>query len=158
MPGRLIVGFTQAGAVREIVRRPDAPALLRAGALTPDQLAYAHGAPLWADVDDLGQRGTAGSLRRQLDRAMRMQVGPPRAVAARGLGLFVVEQSPRLLRMAQEMTLASLESLRVAADFGGPRGLSRNAASYIEGWPYEEFRRAVAARGRAEGLLRSAGR
>jgi len=150
LPGDLLVGFVARGPSRELAGRPDAADLLRAGALTPDQLAYAHGAPLWVDPGQ-GLERVRRALVRRIEARMRHQAGPPRAVVARDMGLFVVEQSRRPLEMARAISAASLESLLVAADFGGPRGIGRKAAAYIEGWEYEVFRRRVAT-GEAPGV------
>jgi rhamnose utilization protein RhaD (predicted bifunctional aldolase and dehydrogenase) len=142
----VVVSFSDEGAVAEFVCRSDAPKLLRAGALTPDQLAYAHGVPLWVK-SGLTEEQVCRLLADKLTAAMRTQSGAPRAVAVQNVGLFVMESNGELLDMATMITTASIDSLLVAADFGGPRGISRPVAAFIEGWDYERFRRQVASKG-----------
>ncbi len=144
--GDLTVEFAGDGIAREMAANPKAPEMLAAGALTPDQLAYAHGAPIWLDTK-LDAAAMEKSLGDSLAEQMKMRSGPPRAILARDTGLFVAETSPKMAKMIAEVAISGLEILDVCSRFGGPHVIPAKDAAFIEGWVYEEARRRVAERG-----------
>lgn len=147
MPGQnLAVEAATRGIAMEMACNPKSPELLAVGALTPDQLAYAHGAPIWLEADagaDEMERGLAECLAKQMEH----RSSPPRSVLAKNLGLLVVETSQRLAGMVSDVMISALEILDITSYFGGPRPIPEEAAAFIEGWVYEEHRRKVAENG-----------
>lgn len=134
------VRLARTDAIMTLARRDDAAGLLAVGCLTPDHVVYAHGAPLWL-AEVAGEEEIEASLAPQLESVLERQGEPPRTVLVRDLGLLVVDPSPPFLDMTAAATAAALESLLIADAFGGVRGLTPEAAEYIENWEVERFRR-----------------
>jgi len=138
-----VVRLSRAPAALAVAARDDAAALLAAGPLTPDQVVYAHGAPLWLE-ETHSEAVVEKSLAAQLQTTLAHQTSVPRTILLRNLGLVVADTTPSSAAMAEETTVAALESLLIATAFGGPRGLTPAAADYIENWEVERFRRSLA--------------
>jgi len=117
--------------------RRDAPALVSVPALSPDELVYANGPPLWLEPRDADS--LTGKLKGQTARGQ-----PPAAsFLVPEVGLFVAG-TEKSIPTIQEVVTASLLARAAAADLGGAKPLTRPQRDFIIHWEAESFRREIA--------------
>ena len=127
------------------------------GPLTPDQIVYCKSFPLWLDP---APGEPANVLVERLRQAVADHIArakfPPKAVLVAGVGLFGVGDD---WAAAQTVALVYRDAIKVMAGakrLGGIEYMSRRDSEFIENWEVENYRRSVAAAGRAAG--RAAGK
>jgi NAD(P)-dependent dehydrogenase (short-subunit alcohol dehydrogenase family)/rhamnose utilization protein RhaD (predicted bifunctional aldolase and dehydrogenase) len=121
------------GTVATFLARPDAPRLLAAGSLSPDELLHLNGAPLWLKQWDSEQ------ISRKLLRQIADGRKPARAFITKSLGLFVAGPV-KMLPAAEQIAVASLFIRSRAAGLGGLRCLSHSEQNFINESEAETFR------------------
>ncbi len=116
--------------------RADAKRLASLPALTPDEMVYVGGSPLWVD------RPEAAAIARRI--ASRLAAGDkaPSGFLAPGVGLLVAG-TERTIPAIREVITASLTVRAAAASFGGPKPLTAGQRQAIAEWEGESFRRKV---------------
>jgi NAD(P)-dependent dehydrogenase (short-subunit alcohol dehydrogenase family)/rhamnose utilization protein RhaD (predicted bifunctional aldolase and dehydrogenase) len=120
-----------------LMARPDAKRLAAAAALTPDELVYANGSPLWLDRPD------APAVQAKLERLMARGEKPATSFLVKGLGLFIAG-SQKALGSMKDVVTASLLVRAYAQSFGGPHPLSKRQRDFILNWESESFRKKIA--------------
>ena len=124
-------------SIAAFLARRDAKRLASAAALTPDELVYAGGSPLWVEDPD------PAAIEQALDRRLAAGDKPPSAFLLRGLGLLAAG-SPQTIPVIRDVTTASLLVRAHASAFGGPSPLTRRQREFILNWEAEAFRQKVA--------------
>jgi NAD(P)-dependent dehydrogenase (short-subunit alcohol dehydrogenase family)/rhamnose utilization protein RhaD (predicted bifunctional aldolase and dehydrogenase) len=146
-----LVRFDCEGPVQAFLRLPGAKELSQVSALMPDQVVYCRDHAVWVDLPpqlDGLHAAVTGALRHA-----EAGIDTPLCVLIPRLGLFSAAATPKLLDAVSTTMKAILETLSVAAHFGGPRGLDGPALEFLHGWEVERFRRTlVAGEGRQEDL------
>ncbi len=141
--GPAVVRFDCGETTADFLRMPEAEELASVPPLTPDQVVYCRDNPLWVarteDPDELTER-----LTRSLSAA-EDGTRTPLCILIEGLGLLCAAPNAKLLDTVQAMMVAALETLRVAAHFGGPRSLHAESIEWMRTWEVERFRHQVAA-------------
>ena len=117
--------------------RPDAKQLTSAAALTPDELVYANGSPLWLDTCN------AATVQSRLEKLIARGGKPAASFLVKGLGLFIAG-APRALGSIKDVVTASLLVRGHAQSFGGVSPLSKRQREFILDWEAESFRKKVA--------------
>jgi len=135
------VRFGCGEAVSRFLARPDVQELIRGNPLTPDQVVYCGGMPLWLDSAAL-QEDAAEAVGNVVVAATEGSKAPS-CLLARGVGLFAAAPNAGRLAAAFAMMEATLETLSAASCFGGPRGISDAAVQYIRNWEAERYRQSV---------------
>jgi NAD(P)-dependent dehydrogenase (short-subunit alcohol dehydrogenase family)/rhamnose utilization protein RhaD (predicted bifunctional aldolase and dehydrogenase) len=125
------------GDIAAFLARDDAKALVSSPALTPDELVYTGGPPLWLERPDV--KAIAGKLRRQAERDGKA----PSTFLVPGLGLLATG-AEKSIAIAREVVGASLAIRSAAASFGGVNPLTATQRRFIAEWEGESFRRQVA--------------
>ncbi|MHC4480932.1 MAG: SDR family NAD(P)-dependent oxidoreductase, partial [Planctomycetota bacterium] len=138
-----LVRFDDGRTVTDFLRLPQATDLIGAGPLIPDQVIYCRGRPLWIEASGSGEqfRADLGAALREAEAGL----DTPLCALVAGVGLFCAAPGQKLLGAVCATTRAVLESLSVAAYFGGARGLSEETLGFLRGWEVERFRRRMAA-------------
>jgi NAD(P)-dependent dehydrogenase (short-subunit alcohol dehydrogenase family)/rhamnose utilization protein RhaD (predicted bifunctional aldolase and dehydrogenase) len=121
-------------AIAGFMARKDAGRLLSVGALSPDELVYANGQPMWLESCDA--KKITAKLAAQIARGQK----PAMACLLKDMGLFVI---------ADENTAATINDIAVssffiranAATFGGVTTLNNRQADFINNWEAEAFRK-----------------
>ncbi|MDP6439523.1 MAG: SDR family oxidoreductase [Candidatus Brocadiia bacterium] len=137
----VLVRFGLGDPVKLLLSRPDVKELTSAGPLVPDQVVYCLGAALWVRMPE-----DPAELRSRVEEAVSgIAAGPatPTCLLVDGLGLFAVGTSPKLLESALCTMEAGLQMLVVAAAFGGPRALPKEAAERMGSLEAEHYRRSL---------------
>ncbi len=119
---------------------PRAEELAGVGCLTPDQVVYCREKPVWFLPPD---EEISPALSAELD-AVSAGVNTPLCVLVPGIGLFCVAPTDALLETVTATMTAILETLSVASQFGGARGLPDDAIAFLRNWEVERFRRTMA--------------
>lgn len=114
-------------------------------ALTPDELVYANGSPLW------GGHWRPEALARQVQRRIEHGEKPPRAFIGPDVGL-IAAGPPAMLGLVRDIAVASLQVRLHAARFGGASPLTARQRDFIAKWEAESYRHSLAA-GRSAGEL-----
>lgn len=131
--------------VAGFMKRKDAPKLAGLPSLTPDELIYGHGGPLWADKPD------AAGITEGIRSAAAKGEPTPVAFMVKGLGLFVTGTESTIPTIRDIVT--SFLAIRSAAeDNGGVIPLNQRERDFIRNWEAESFRMKVLS-GEAAGEL-----
>ncbi|MFA6185702.1 MAG: SDR family oxidoreductase [Phycisphaerae bacterium] len=112
----------------------DAGKLLSVGVLSPDELVYANGTPLWFEKCDAGKIATR--LKTQIGRGQK----PAAAFLLKRVGLFV-SADEKTAPIVNDIIAASLFIRTNAAMLGGVNVLTKRQADFIKNWEAEAFRR-----------------
>ena len=123
--------------IASLMARPDAKRLPAAAALTPDELVYANGAPLWLDKCD------TSAVQRRLENLIARGEKPAASFLVKDLGLFIAG-AQRALGSMKDVVTASLLVRGYAQSFGGPSPLNKRQRDFILNWESESFRKKVA--------------
>lgn len=134
--------------IARFLAREDAKALASLPCLTPDELVYANGSPMWLDTVDAQAIGKR--INRQLARGQK----PSLAFLSKSLGLFIAGTGSSV-RMAKEVIEYSLAVRAFASGFGGVKTLTPRQRDFIINWEPDHFRKRVAGTD-SGGELRSA--
>ncbi|MFA5124164.1 class II aldolase/adducin family protein, partial [Zavarzinia sp.] len=133
---RLVRGGTSR-LVEDFMAMPGAARLSAAGPMSPDELVYCGGAPLW--LENAG----AESLARRLEARKKAGLKLPAAFLAPGRGLIIAGDE-RTLGTLREVAESSLYARACASRLGGFRPLSRREAAFIGAWESESYRMQMA--------------
>ncbi len=127
-------------------RQRNGKRLLSAPALTPDELLYAKGPPLWVEPADIGK--VSGWLTSQIKREKRASA----AFLVKGIGLFVVGRGKVALTV-RDIVMSSLFIRTNASRFGGISSLNKQQQDCINQWESETYRATVLAGGSRKGEM-----
>ncbi len=114
--------------------------MLRAGPLTPDELAIVDSPIIW--LTDCNYRTVA----EKVATALSKNQAPPKSFLVKNVGLFVAAESP-LASVIRDVVVASLFIRCHAHNMGGIHVLSSGQRKFIENWEAEKFRVQLAADG-----------
>lgn len=123
--------------IAAFLRKKDAPKMLLAGVLTPDELVYANGPAMWVDKCDSGK--IADRLRALLNKGEKPSV----AFLVKGAGLFVAA-SEKVASAVREVVASSFFIRTNANSLGGIASLNKAERNFINRWEAEAFRKSVA--------------
>lgn len=112
---------------------PNAKKMLSKPALTPDELIYANGAPMWLD------NGKPESITKKLSRNFEKTGKIPSALILKPFGLFVVSK-PAAAETVKDIALGSLYIRYNADKLGGIASLNKRQREFILNWEAESFR------------------
>jgi len=136
------VHFFQGRTISGFMAGKNAAKLLAAGAISPDELVYASGAPLW--VEKCEARVIAEKLKAQIAGKQK----PAVAFLVKDVGLFV--SAPETVApIINDIVVSSLLIRSGAATLGGVSFLSRAEQNFINNWEAEAFRKRSVADNRA---------
>ena len=120
------------GAIAAFMKRSDAPRLAR-GPMSPDELVYAGGPPLWLDKLD------TKILSRKLDAIAARGQRLPNAFLVKGLGLFAAGNE-KTLPVVLDIDKGSLFVRSNASAMGGMKTLTSRQTDFINKWEMESYR------------------
>jgi NAD(P)-dependent dehydrogenase (short-subunit alcohol dehydrogenase family)/rhamnose utilization protein RhaD (predicted bifunctional aldolase and dehydrogenase) len=141
------VAFFTDETIAGFMKRKDAQKLLAAGALNPDELVYANGAPMWVDKCDAAR--IADKLKKQIAKGLK----PSAVFAVNGLGLFVAA-GEGISGVIKDIAESSLLIRSNAASLGGVNTLTKREVDFINNWEAEAFRKKCVT-GKSDGELKS---
>ncbi|MDD8014106.1 MAG: SDR family oxidoreductase [Acidobacteriota bacterium] len=133
----LPVTYFMTDAIDGFMARKDAGRLLAAGALSPDELVYANGQPLWLESCDAGQ------IAAQLEAQAAAGRKSPAAFLIKDAGLFV-SADEATAAVIRDIVSSSLFIRANAETLGGLKTLTRRQEDFINNWEAEAFRRQIA--------------
>jgi len=128
------VSFFNSGTIAGFMARKDAGRLLDAGAISPDELVYANGAPLWLEKCDALK--IAEKLKAQISKKQK----PAVAFLLKDIGLFISAGEPTI-SIINDIVTSSLLIRAGAAAFGGISVLKKREVDFINNWEAEAFRK-----------------
>jgi len=134
-------------AISGFMARRDAGRLLRAGALSPDELVYANGQPMWLESCDTKKITT------KLVAQIAHRQKPAAAFMVKDVGLFV-SADEATASVIHDIVASSLIIRANAAARGGVKTLTRRQADFITNWEAEAFRKQLAG-GKSTGELKN---
>ena len=126
-------------------RQKDAQKLLSPSALTPDELLYANGPPMW--VEDCVPK----KITRRLTSKIRKGEKPPVAFLVKGAGLFVAG-TEKIATTVRDIVKNSFVIRTNASCLGGILTLNKAEQDFINQWEAEAFRKKLAS-GASQGEL-----
>lgn len=129
-----------------LLARRDARELCALAPLTPEEIVYANGSPVWLDRCD------AEAIARRLKRQMEAGEKPARSFLIRDLGLIAVGPA-KALWLARDIAVGSLLTRAYAKQFGGASPLNQRQRQFIAEWEAESYRQQLVS-GRVEGELK----
>ncbi len=132
-------------SIAAFMRLKDAPRLLAAGVLTPDELVYANGPALWIDRPDA--KRLAARLSAQTAKGGKHAV----SFIVKDLGLFIAGPE-KIVSTVRDVVESSIFIRYNAARMGGIAALSKRQQQFINEWEAEAFRKTLAA-GKSQGPL-----
>jgi len=136
---RVCVGHLIDGEIAGLLETGEATRLARVAPVTPDEIVYAHGSPVWIEKAD--RASVVRGLRRGLSGNGN---GRPGAFLVKGLGLFgtgTAASLDTLVSMARSALLVKWQ----AEHLGGAKPLSKARREFIDEWEAESYRRKLAA-------------
>jgi len=111
--------------------------MLRAGALTPDEMGFVNGPILW--LKDGGYKTAADKIRAAIGREGQR----PTVFLVKGVGLFIAAEAA-LAGVIKDIVIGSLFIRRNAYNMGGINALNRRQRDFVENWEAEKFRVEIA--------------
>ncbi|HPD46597.1 MAG TPA: SDR family oxidoreductase [Anaerohalosphaeraceae bacterium] len=133
-------------SIAAFMKLKNAPRMLGAGVLTPDELVYANGPALWIEKPDA--KRIAARLAAQIERGSKHAV----TFLVKDVGLFIA--GPEKIVTAVRDVFESSIFIRTNADrLGGISPLTKRQQQFINEWEAEAFRKTLAA-GKSEGALK----
>ena len=120
----VVLGFSE---------RKDAEQLLKAPALTPDEMGFVKSPAIWLDKYDYK------TISVKVAFALRKTQNSPVAFLAEGLGLFIAAE-PKLTNIIKNLVAGSLFIRANAKELGGITALDRRQRQFIKNWESETFR------------------
>ncbi len=136
----LTVRNYQNDTIVDFAKRNDAKKLLDCGPLTPDEIVYANGAPMWLD------RYNSESICKKLQKQIAKGDKPAASFLIKGLGLFVAAELRSQTTICQVST-CSLFTRANAAKMGGVATLSARQKEFINKWEAESYRQTLTGAG-----------
>ena len=124
------------GMIAGFANRAGSKALLNPAGLTPDELVYAGGAPVWLDRCEVGTIST--KIRKRVDQGQK----PPAAFFVKNVGLFVVGDDKKA-PIVRDIAVGSMVIRSAAARMGGVFALGKRHRDFINNWESETFREKV---------------
>ena len=131
-----IVSHVSNDTVVAFMARADASRLLATGVLTPDELLYANGGPMWLDKCD------ADTVRAKLRRQVEKGCKPAAAFLVKGVGLFSAG-GRKSLPTIEAVATGSLFIRSRAAKMGGVAALNKRQQDFINKWESESYRQQI---------------
>ncbi|HSV26646.1 MAG TPA: SDR family oxidoreductase, partial [Sedimentisphaerales bacterium] len=140
------ISFFNTDTLATFMAMPKASQMLAAPTLTPDELVYANGSPLWLDAID------SDKLSAKLRASVAKGNKPAMAFVVKGLGLFAAgkESAAPVLRDIVECGCFVRAN---ASRMGGILSLTKREQDFINKWESEAFRKAMAGGSAAGGML-----
>jgi rhamnose utilization protein RhaD (predicted bifunctional aldolase and dehydrogenase) len=135
------VNFTIDPTIEQFLAANSPWQMLRAGPLTPDELAFVDSPILW--LKNCKYQTAAEKVATSL---IKNQQVPPKSFLVKDVGLFVAAEQP-LASVIRDVVVASLFIRRNAHNMGGIDALSSGQRDFIENWEAEKFRVQLAADG-----------
>ncbi len=137
-----LVRFSDDDMVKNFLELPQAPELCSTAPMTPDQAVYCKAAPVCVERHEepaeLPDAVSAALCAREDGE------NTPLCLIVDALGLFCAAPTAKLLKSVTDTMKASLETLCVAAHFGGPRPLKDRWIQWMREWEVERFRHELA--------------
>jgi len=124
------------GAIEEFMLLKDAGKML-AGCLTPDELVYASGPPMWVEKCDA--RSIAARLKKQIAAGKKHSA----AFLVKGVGL-IAAGTDKMAPTIRDIVLYSIFIRINAARMGGILTLNKRQEDFINNWESEAFRKKLA--------------
>lgn len=141
------ISYFRDDAIAAFLRRADAPKMLSAGVLTPDELVYANGPAMW--VGKCESLTIARRLASQTNRGTKPSV----AFLVKNVGLLVAGKK-KIAQTVRDIVAYSIFTRTNAARMGGIAGLNKRERDFINQWESETFRKKLVS-GRSGGELKS---
>ncbi|MFQ6036043.1 MAG: class II aldolase/adducin family protein [Sedimentisphaerales bacterium] len=126
-------------AIADFLQQKDAPMLLSAGVLTPDELVYANGPAMWVDKYD--SQKIARRLTSQINKGEKHSV----AFLVKDVGLFVAGKK-KIATTVRDIAVYSFFIRTNASRMGGILTLNKRERNFINQWEAEAFRMKIASR------------
>ncbi len=139
------VSFFQSPMINAFLANRNAKKMLSAGALTPDELVYAHGPAMYVDKIDADK--IASMLTKQIVSGQKASV----TFLVAKVGLFVIANE-KTASVIKDVVESSFFIRTNAWKMGGVWALSKRQRDFINNWEAETFRKSLVA-GSAEGPL-----
>jgi len=120
--------------IAAFMSHPDAGKMLSHPALTPDELIYSNGAPMWGD--DVDSEKLTRKLKNKIEKGGKI----PSAYLVKPLGLFVAS-APSAAETVRDIALGSFYIRHNAVRLGGINSLNKRQREFILNWESESFRK-----------------
>lgn len=122
--------------ISAFMQRDDSSELLSHAGLTPDELVYASGPPLWLEAPDSGT--ITYKLKQQISKGEKPSV----SFLIKDLGLFIAG-SGKTVGIIRDVVKMTLNVRTFALQFGGVNPLSNKQRDFITNWEAETFRKGL---------------
>lgn len=143
---RRFVSYFNDEIISGFSRKKNAKSLLSFPALTPDELVYANGSPLW--LEKVERAGIIKILKSQAAKGKKLSS----ALLVKGIGLFAVDDL-KIASVVRDIAKSSFFVRANAAEMGGINSLNKRQRDFINNWEAEAFRKSVAS-GTSENTLK----
>ena len=124
--------------IAAFMQREDADELLSLPGLTPDELVYSSGPPLWLNAADSGP--IIHRLKQQISKGEKHAV----SFMVKGLGLFVAGNR-NTIPVVHDIAKMTMNVRVCATAFGGVNPLNNRQRDFITNWEAESFRKNMVA-------------
>ncbi|MFA5293361.1 MAG: SDR family oxidoreductase [Phycisphaerae bacterium] len=133
VPVKFFIDNTIAG----FLKHKNIKKMLSCPCLSPDELVYANGTPIW--LETVNSEKIAAKLSSQIKKGEKLS----KAFLVKGLGLFVTapEKTAGVIR---DIVSSSLFIRHNALSFGGIKPLRRREIDFVNNWESEAFRQKAA--------------
>jgi NAD(P)-dependent dehydrogenase (short-subunit alcohol dehydrogenase family)/rhamnose utilization protein RhaD (predicted bifunctional aldolase and dehydrogenase) len=145
---RQCVQFFINDTVKGFLQHKDAPSMLSAGPLSPDELVYANGPALWID------NCKSDKITKKLNYISSKGQKLPAAFLVKKTGLFVSAE-PKTAKVINDVAKFSFYVRYNANRIGKIAALNKRQRSFINDWEAESFRKKVSGQAGAPGRLKN---
>jgi NAD(P)-dependent dehydrogenase (short-subunit alcohol dehydrogenase family)/rhamnose utilization protein RhaD (predicted bifunctional aldolase and dehydrogenase) len=141
------ISYFRDDTIAAFLRRADAPKMLSAGVLTPDELVYANGPAMWVGKCD------SQTIARRLASQINKGTKPSVAFLVKSVGLFVAGKK-KIAQTMRDIVAYSIFIRTSANRMGGIAALNKRERDFINQWESETFRKKLVS-GQGEGELKN---
>lgn len=141
----MMVSYFYDQEIASFMANKNAKKMLAISTLTPDELVYSNGSPLWLDKCDPAK--VAGKISAQIEKAQK----PALAFVVKDVGLFAVG-TKKIAQTIRDITVNSFFIRLNASRLSGIASLNKRQREFINKWEAESFRRSLSA-GTSDGVL-----
>ena len=153
-PTLKVVTFDDSPLLRSFAGGVNGRAAAAGGPLIPDQIVYCKSFPLWAICDPtMDEASIRERLARDIANHTETTGFPPKVILVQGLGMFTAGDTWKDAAVIRDVYVDAIKIMAGAGQLSAVEYMTKIDRDFIENWEVENYRRQVAAAGRAKGAM-----
>lgn len=153
-PNLKVVLFDDSDLVRSLAGGTNGREFAGGGPLIPDQIVYCKSFPLWTVCDPtMDEASIDAHLAESIGAHTKATGFAPKVVLVQGLGMFCAGDTWKDAAVVRDIYRDAIKIMAGASQLSAVEYMTKPDRDFIENWEVENYRRQVAAAGRAKGAM-----